>query len=199
MKITKSQLKRIIKEEIKSVLEEAGDGRWERVLGLFNEYAKAHGGTMPDAKILSRAFAAALKSSGGEKMTTEEGKLANAFFDQYKKVTAWKDSAEKQGKKQGTAPTPAQKPAPTPAQPKPAAPAPEKPGRGKFAQGTLRGVTVVGVKKEGKFVVATVKHKKSGMTATGKAKLSNNPRMARKAAIARAKANLLPKVIKQSK
>ena len=112
MKVTKSQLKRIIKEELENVLEEQDTELLYKIFKRFKEYAQAHGGQTPDDKTFKRAFDAARKAGTGATMTVEEGKLAKAFFGQFDKVKAW----EKSAKKQSAEPTPAKKPAPTPSQ-----------------------------------------------------------------------------------
>ena len=107
-------------------------------------------------------------------------------------------------------PKPAAKPVPKPAAkpvPKPVAkpvpkPAPEKekaPATVRKAKATQRNFKVVGMKREGNFIVVTVKDEKSGMTATGKQKFRGNMSGAKAGARQRANKALAHKLQQQKK
>ena len=159
MKITKQQLKKIVKEELQNTLKEQDTEKYFKVYSMFEDYAEAHDQKMVDAMTFKMSYDAFQKSRSGDKMTEREGALANAFMQRLKKVLEWKKSG---GKK----PTPETKPT--------TSPAPEKeraPSRVEKAKAVLPNVVPVKNWNDGTYWYATVKHEESGITATGKAKI----------------------------
>ena len=97
---------------------------------------------------------------------------------------------------------PAPKPKPKPAAKPVPKPAPEKekaPATVRKAKATQRNFKVVGMKREGNFVVVTVKDEKSGMTATGKQKFRGNMSGAKAGARQKANKALAHKLQQQKK
>ena len=61
--------------------------------------------------------------------------------------------------------------------------------------GAISGVSIVSVKQEGRYIVVTVKHGESGLTATGKGKLrGSNVNLAKSKAIKDAKIKIMQKL-----